>query len=252
MIRKLTVLLIAVLLLVGTTPGALLAATGSPVELTADTIEYDSVQGIMTAQGGVRMVQDSGVLTGAAAEYNTKTKEAVVTGNVQATKDDAVLTAPRVRSYEDNHLIADGGATLVKGQNTLIGPQIDYYADKQYALVNNDAHLQMPDGIMTADRLEAFMAEDRAVGQGHVHIVSETRKLDATSEQAVYYGIKGAQSNQAGQGKIVLTGNPRAVQDGNVLTGNSMTIYLDDKAMDSEGRSKLVVRPQPQSQPQPQ
>jgi len=41
-----------------------------------------------------------------------------------------------------------------------------------------------------------------------------------------------------------MSGNARAVQEGNTLTGKTLTIYLDDKAMDAQGRSKLVVKPQ--------
>ncbi len=50
------------------------AAQNKPIELAADSIEYDSVNGLMTAQGNVRMVQDNSVITGAHAEYNTNTK----------------------------------------------------------------------------------------------------------------------------------------------------------------------------------
>jgi lipopolysaccharide export system protein LptA len=214
------------------------APPANPVELSADTIEYDSVQGVMNAQGSVKLTRDKTVLTGAKAQYNTKSKEALVSGGVKVVREDATLTAPEVRSFDDNHLIASGGALLVKGDSTLAGPSIEHWVDKQYSLVVGGARLTSPDGIMTADKLEAFHAEDRAVGQGNVHIVSDKRSLDATSEQAVYYGSK------SGQGKAVLTGNARAVQEGNVLTGNTLTIYLDDKAMDAQGRTKLVIKPE--------
>jgi len=217
------------------------AASGGSIELIGDVIEYDSVRGIMTAQGNVQLTQDGAVMTGANAQYNTKSKEALITGGVHYSNEDISLTAGQVRSFQDNHLIAEGDAVLTKGQNTLHGPQIDYYSDRQYALVNSGARLDMPDGSMTAAQLEAFIAEDRAVGTGNVHIVSGVRNLDATAQQAVFYGIKGTQD---APGKIVLTGSPRVVQDGNVLTGNTMTIYLDEKAMDAQGRSKLIVKPQ--------
>ena len=117
-----------------------------------------------------------------------------------------------------------------------MGPKIDYYTDKEYAIVPGGARLTTTDGVITANQIEAFMKEERAVAEGNVHIVSDTRKLDAVSDHAVYYGKKG-------DGKAILTGNARAVQDGNVLTGNVLTIYMDEKAMDSQGRSKLVVTP---------
>jgi lipopolysaccharide export system protein LptA len=214
------------------------AAANKPVELAADTIEYDSVKGIMTAQGNVRMVQDNTIMTGSNAEYNNNTKEAHVYGGVHVTKDDATLSAEEVNSYDNVHMVASGDPVLIKGESRLMGPKIDYYSDKQYALVTEWAKLQTPDGNMTANQIEAFFNEDRAVAQGNVHIVSQTRNMDATSDQAVYYGSKEQ------QGKTILTGNARAVQDGNVLTGNTLTLYLDNKVIDVQGRSKLVITPQ--------
>ena len=38
-----------------------------------------------------------------------------------------------------------------------------------------------------------------------------------------------------------MTGNARAVQDGNVLVGNTLNLYLDDKAMEGTGRARLVI-----------
>jgi lipopolysaccharide export system protein LptA len=239
MSRKLKVFIMAILLSLGTGAAICAETNNSPVDLSADSIEYDSVQGIMNAQGSVKMIRDKAVMTGPTAVYNTKTKEGLVTGGVKVVREDTTLTAAEVRSYENNYLVATGNAVLVKGDNTLTGPKIEHWTDKQYSLVTGGARMTMPDGWMTANKVEAFHNEDRAVGTGEVHIVSDTRKLDATSDQAVYYGAKTGQ-----QGKTVLTGNARAVQDGNVMTGNTMTIYLDDKAMDAQGRPKLVVKPQ--------
>lgn len=214
------------------------AAQHSPIELSADTIEYDSMKGIMKAQGNVRLVQENAVMTGNTADYNSKTQEVYVTGGVQVAKDDTTLRAAEVRSYDNTHIVATGDPVLSKGDNKLAGPKIDYYSDKQYAIVTGWAQLTMPDSVMTANQIESFFNENRAVAEGKVHIASSARQLDATADQAVYYGGKDA------QGKTVLTGNARAVQEGNVLTGNTMTLYLDNKAIDVQGRSKLVIIPQ--------
>lgn len=214
------------------------AAQNKPVELSADTIEYDSVQGIMTAEGNVHMVQEDAVMTGSRVEYNSKTKEGHLTGGVKVVKDNATLVAADLRSFNNTHMVATGDPVLTKGESTLMGPSIDYDSAKQYAIVTGWAKLTMPDNVMTANQIESFFAEDRAVAEGNVHIVSPVRKLDATSDQAVYYGAKG------NQGKTILSGNVRAVQDGNVLTGNTMTLYLDNKVIDVQGRSKLVIIPQ--------
>ncbi|MCC5464173.1 LptA/OstA family protein [Pelosinus baikalensis] len=214
------------------------AASNKPVELAADTIEYDSVKGIMTAQGNVRIVQENAVMTGTNAEYNSKTKEAHIYGGVQVVQEDATLLAEEVNSYDNNHIVAIGNPILTKGSSRLDGPKIDYYSDKQYAVVNGWARLETEDSTLTANQIESFFSEDRAVAQGDVHIVSDARKLDAVADHAVYYGSKDQ------QGKTVLTGNARAVQEGNVLTGNTLTLYMDNKVVDVQGRSKLVITPQ--------
>jgi len=239
MTRKL--LLIVLAMLISFTMVTVISAESknSPVDLTADTIEYNSVDGLMTAQGSVKMVRDGAVLTGPRAQYNVKTKEGVVTGGVKAVRQDTTLTADEVHSYTDSYLVATGNALLIKGDNSLAGPKIEHWIDKQYSLVTGGAKLTMPDGVMTCDKLEAFHTDNRAVGTGNVHIVSDKRDLDAVSDNADYYG-----GNNSSQGKVILSGNARAVQAGNTLTGKTLTIYLDDKAMDAQGQPKLVVKPQ--------
>jgi len=214
------------------------AASNSPVELVADTIAYDSVTGAMVATGNVQMKQDDTTMTSQQAQYNSNTKEGHLIGSAQVVKGTANLVADDIRSYENTHMVATGAPVLTKDDKVLTGETIDYYSDRQYALVVGSANLTMPDSQLTAQQIEGFMDEQRAVAVGTVHIVSTARNLDATSDQAVYYGNKGQ------QGKTVMTGNVRAVQDGNVLTGNTMTLYLDNKTIDVEGRSKLIIIPQ--------
>ena len=215
-----------------------------PTQLDGDVITYISKTGIMTAQGGVKLTQGTAVLTGDIGEYNTKTKEAVVTGNVKVVKEGSTLTAAEVRAYDEmKRLVATGNALLVHKDGTAAGPYMEYLPDKKYAKITGGSRLTNKDAVVTSAVSEAFFQEDRATADGNVHIVSEARKLDAVSDHAVYYGINGK------NGKADLIGNVRAVQDGNVLTGNHVVIYLDDSAMDTEGRSKLVITPKKSTAP---
>jgi lipopolysaccharide export system protein LptA len=217
----------------------------APTELNGDVITYTSKTGVMTARGGMKMTQGSAVLTGDAGEYNTKTKEAVVTGNVKVIKEGSTLTAAEVRSFDEmKRLLATGNALLVnKDGATAAGPRMEYFPDRQYANITGGARLTNKDAVLTSSVAEAFFKEDRATADGSVHIVSDARKLDAVSDHGVYYGLNGK------NGRAELTGNVRAVQDGNVLTGNHVTMYLDDSALDSDGRSTLVI--QPKNKPAP-
>lgn len=217
-----------------------IAKEKEPIELNADSISYDSTKSIIIAEGNVKITQNNSVITGQKAEYSTKTQEADITGGVRAVKEDTTLTADELRSLDKNHMKAIGNVVMVKGESQLTGPQADYYADKQTAIVIGGAQLKNPDGIMTAFQVEVFFAEDRATGKGNVHIVIDIRKLDAHSDNALYYGKK----NTGSSGKLILTGNATAVQDVNHLTGETLTIYLDDKSMNAQGRTKLIIKPQ--------
>ncbi len=238
---KITGFLLVLLTISGIAANIYAANQSRPVELKADSIEYDSAKGLMTAKGGgVRLTQDNRVITGNYAEYNTKSKEGLVRGNVKAVEADTMITADEVRSYNDNYLIATGEVVLNKGENIVTGPQVEYFSDQQYALASGGVRLDSPDGVITADKMETFFNEDRVIASGKVHIVSEKRNLTADSDQAVYYKGQGRD-----QGKMVLTGNAKAVQDGNVVVGNILTLYLDQQAMEAQDQSKLVIIPQP-------
>ncbi len=214
-------------------------ASKTPVEIVADSIDYDAASGIMQATGTVRITQGQAVMTGANAQYNTKSQEGHLTGGVNAVNQDATLTAEEIKTFKNNtHLIAIGDAVLTKGDKRLTGPTVEYFSDTQYALVPANGKIEMPDGTMTADKIEAFITENSATGTGSVHIVSPVRKLDATANTATYYG------EPKGQSKVILNGNAHAVQDGNVLTGETLTLRLEEKAMDAQGgRTKLVITP---------
>lgn len=237
---------VACLMLMGSAIQAEPVKTAQTTQLDGDVIVYSSKTGIMTATGGVKLTQGAAVLTGDAGEYNTKTKAALVSGNVKVVKEGSTLTAAEVRSLDEmKQLIATGNALLVHKDGTAAGPRMEYRPDQQYAKITGGSRLTNKDAVLTSTVAEAFFKEDRATADGNVHIVSDARKLDAVSDHAVYYGINGK------NGKAELTGNVRAVQDGNVLTGNHVILYLDDSAIDTEGRSKLVIKPKTTTKDKP-
>jgi lipopolysaccharide export system protein LptA len=197
-----------------------LAAPGEKTEVTADTFDYDSATGMVVAQGGVKVVRGQQTMTGQTVEYNSKTQDAHVSGSggVQVTGPDLNMTSVELWSVGGKQLIAQGNVVAVKGDKRLIGPRVEYFQESEIAITPQGGTIFMPDGNMTADHIQAFLKEDRAIGTGNVHIVSEVRKLDATSNLATYYGEKSGQDRS----KIIMTGNARAVQDGNVLVGNTI------------------------------
>ncbi|MDU2063721.1 MAG: LptA/OstA family protein [Sporomusaceae bacterium] len=214
------------------------AAPGQPVEVSADVIDYDAAQGQVHASGNVIMKQTNATITGSEVHYNMKSMEGLITGGVHAVKDDATLTASEVKTYNNTRMVATGSPILVKGQSKATGSTIEYDSEKQYALIPSEARLESADGVMTANKIEAFYQEDRAVGEGAVHLVSESRQVDATGDHLDYYGLQ-----TAGKGRAVLTGNARALQEGNLITGDTLTIHMDSQTADAKGRTKLVITP---------
>ncbi len=217
------------------------ANSPEPFSLEADVIEYNSKTGRMLASGasGVKLIQGTLTLTGKTADYNTQNREGIVTGGVKGVQGQMTLSANQVESLAGNsQMIATGDVILVNGTDRMTAPRIDYFSDRQLAVAERDAKLVTADGTITADRLESFFQEKRTVAAGRVTIHSEQRNLQANADQAVYYSAKPGE-----QGKLVLTGNARAVQDGNSIVGQTLTLYLDDKAIDATGQTKIVIMP---------
>jgi lipopolysaccharide export system protein LptA len=238
--KRLIVVSLIALMLFSLTTGLQAKAT-EPFRLEADVIDYNSKTGQMVASGasGVKLIKGTLTLTGLKADYNSKTQAGIVTGSVKGIQDNMTLTADQVESLEGNtHMIATGDVVLVNDSDRLTAPKVDYFSDRQLAVVEQDAKLFTADGTITSDRLETFFQEKRSVAEGNVRINSEQRKLQARSDHAVYYGAKPGE-----QGKIVLTGNAHAVQDGNTIVGQTLTLYMDDKAVDATGRTKIVIAP---------
>lgn len=239
---KRRILTLAIVALLGTNimVSAALAEDKKPVEVSADSLEYNSSTGVITAQGKVVIKQDNATITGVTAQYNMKNKEAHIFGDVKLVKEDIKLVADEVQSFDNNHIVASGESLLLtKGTDSLKALKLDYYTDKEYACTSGGfAELVMNQGRMSADKIEAFFAENKALGTGNVHIISDANNLDAISDYAEYYSAQNGET-----GRVILSGNARANQDGNILTGNKLTLYMGDKAADAEGRAKLVIKP---------
>ncbi len=198
------------------------AAADQPVELVGDVIEYASKSGVITATGNVRVTQDGAVVTGTAATYNTKQKTGEITGGVTADKGDMHMTAAVVKALSGTQLTALGDVVMTKADSAIYGDRVDYDSEREVAVLPVGGRVVHPDATITADYMESFIKENRTIGNGNVHIVSQTRNIDAVSDNCEYLSAKGEQN------KVILTGNAVVVQDGNTLRGNKMTLLLDD------------------------
>ena len=224
------------------------AQPAEPAELDGDTVSYDMKSGVVTAEGDVLMVRGTTKIAGARAEYNSKTQQGSVTGNVVAIKDAMRMTAQTVVMDQKDHITASGGVTATKGnlqmqaaqvvaegQNhfiatgdvhgqqedkTFAGPKVDFHQDTNYVLIESGGTITSKDGVFTADHMEGWLTDNHFKGIGNAHIVSPPRNFEGGGDVADYYG-------QA-DGKVTLDGNAWAVQENNTLKGNHLTVYLEN------------------------
>ncbi len=228
--RKMLGRVIAMACLASITAAGTLYAADEPINMDADTVEYDMETGLVTAKGDVLMVQGALKVSGQEAQYNSKTQEGMVEGNVIAVQSDKNMrvTAHKVTSDVQQHMVATGDVYGTMEDKTFSGPIVEYFQPQDYVLIKQGGTITSKDGVFTADEMEGYLAEEHLIGRGNAHVVSQPNDMEAGGDLLNYYGLD--------QGKAVLTGNAWAVQYNNTLRSNQLTIVLakDGQAKVSE------------------
>lgn len=233
--------------------GGISTAADGPIELTADTIEYNAQTDTAIATGGVTATRDGGVLKGNEANYNFKTQELNVIGNVTANKDDMSLKADKLTSLNNQELVATGNVVVTKGENILNTQELHYnQATGDISMpVGGDA--DGPQAAIKGDVLNGNMITNQYNASGNVYLNNKDKDVQSTSDKAEYVAngndfnftadgnvnIKSASRNitthsdhavynSAENGKLVLTGNAVATQNNNIVRGNVLTVYMGD------------------------
>lgn len=193
-----------------------------PMNLTADSLTYDTRTGLITAETNVRMEQGTGYVEGARATYNTKTEEGTIEGSVRAMRDDMQLSCDRLSGIGQDHWQATGSVHMVKAGRTFTGPVVDYYpSQNEYVLAASGGTMTSADGTFSADHLEGWLKENRFIGTGNAHLVSPPRDLEGGGDRVEYFGM-------AERPYAVLDGNAWVYQGNNMAHSNHMTVYLAD------------------------
>ena len=212
------------------TAAGTLYAADEPINMDADTVEYDMETGLVNAKGDVLMVQGALKVSGQEAQYNSKTQEGMVEGNVIAVQSDKNMrvTAQKVTSDVQQHMVATGDVYGTMEDKTFSGPIVEYFQPQDYVLIKQGGTITSKDGVFTADEMEGYLTEEHLIGRGNAHVVSQPNDMEAGGDVLNYYGLD--------QGKAVLTGNAWAVQYNNTLKSNKLTILLakDGQAKVSE------------------
>lgn len=221
---------LAIACLATITAAGTLYAADEPINMDADTVEYDMETGLVTAKGDVLMVQGALKVSGQEAQYNSKTQEGMVEGNVIAVQSEKNMrvTAHKVVSDVQQHMTATGDVYGTMEDKTFSGPIVEYFQPQDYVLIKQGGTITSKDGVFTADEMEGYLTEEHLIGRGNAHVVSQPNDMEAGGDVLNYYGLD--------QGKAVLTGNAWAVQYNNTLKSNQLTIVLakDGQAKVSE------------------
>ena len=216
-----------------------------PSEVNADAIEYDMNTGVVSAEGNVLLKHGTTKATGLHAMYNVNTQEASLIGNVIVVDEDMRITCDALASNGQGHMVADGEvvATQTVAPNekypvgdtrTFRGDHIDFFPDdrKHVVIPAGGIAKSEVEGTFTADHLEGWIDDERYIGTGNAHLVSEVRKLEAGGDKVDYDGKQ--------EGKAVVSGNAWAIQDNNTIRGNHLTVYLaDDGNLKAEPRVQM-------------
>ena len=216
-----------------------------PSEVNADAIEYDMNTGVASAEGNVLLKYGTTKATGLHALFNVNTKEAHLIGNVIVVDQDMRLTCGALMSNGQGHMVADENViatqTVLPNEKypdgdvrTFMGDHIDFYPDdrKHVVIPGGGIAKSEVEGTFTADSLEGWIDDERYIGTGNAHLVSQTRNLEAGGDVVDYDGKQ--------EGKAVVSGNAWAVQNNNTIRGNRLTVYLaDDGSLKAEPRVQM-------------
>lgn len=208
-------------------------------DITADVLTYNGQTKIATASGNVVIhAHEGATMTGKSGQYDFAERTAYLEGGVHYEKGAQTMDAETVHVAGDKTITGTGGVTVVDADEgrTIMGDIVAYNPDSGYSKVDGSGYIATPDGSLTAPVIEGNVKEIRLVAYGGVRFQSDAHNLYGSGDQAVY-----TKSPYADDGRVVLTGNAEATQNGNSFYGPELVFTLDDRAVETTGRSTLVI-----------
>lgn len=208
-------------------------------DITADVLTYNGETKIATAQGNVVIHTDGGAtMTGASGEYHFDGGAAFLTGGVHYEKGAQVMDAETLHVAGDKTITGTGSVAVYDGetQRTIKGDTVTYNSESGYSKVEGNGFVASPDGSLAAPEIEGNVKAIHLTASGGVQFWSETHQLTGSGDQAVY-----TKSPDADDGRVVLTGNAEATQNGNSFYGPELVFTLSDNSVKTNGRSRLVI-----------
>src|SRR5207302_10351773 len=88
--------------------------------------------------------------------------------------DPVDMRAARVELLQEQRsLIASGAARLARGSSAITADQIEYDHAARRAVAAGAVQARTPDGRLGADRVEARLATEEFIGEGHVVVTRD-------------------------------------------------------------------------------
>ena len=120
---------------------------------------------------------------------------------------------------------------------TVDSDKMERFGKESLVIFTGSVVARQNNSVQYADRMEVYLDEKgdrilRTVSTGNVRIVTRDCRT-GTARRAEYYDL---------EQRVVLTGNARVWQDDNVVTGESIVIYISQDRSVVEGGSKERVK----------
>lgn len=211
----------------------------SAADITADELIYDMQQKTVVANGNVVIQDGESTITAASGKYDFNSKTVSIFGGVTYRKNADTVTAQEMYLYSDKTIQGKGNVELdFKSENIyLSGDEISYNQISKIGSINGNGCFKSLDGIIQAPHIEGHLQDILVVASGGVEIISYTQNINASGESLIYTktGTNGT------DGKIVLKGNARAEQNGNIFSGNELIFKEENKVIETNGRSTMTI-----------
>lgn len=211
----------------------------SAADITADELVYDFNQKTVIANGNVVIKDGESVITGTSGKYDFNDKTLSLTGGVVYTKGLDRLSAENVYINSDKTMICKGGAQIdFKSENILLaGDEISYNQNSGIGNINGNGYLKSSDGIIKATHIEGRMKDVKITAFGGVEIIGYSQNIHAFGEKLIYTKSK----ENGTDGKLILTGNAKATQNGNSFEGEELIFKEEEKIIETNGRSTMTI-----------
>jgi lipopolysaccharide export system protein LptA len=224
--------------------------------LTTDSLigrfsESNEVE-FVEAHGNVGLVSSNRTASAEHAIYNYRSGFVQMEGMATASDGENRLSGERIKLWirgnrkmicEPNALLEISSSSGVKfegvsgstnGLTEVRADRAEYNEEKGWAELSGRVRIRDPRAAMNCEKIRIFLKEDNEIdwieAEGEVIIQSDDRK--ALADRATYH---------ADEGKFVLEGDPKVKQGLNVMTGDRIVFWHENRRMVCEPNARLLL-----------